>query len=182
MRPLRYSINLTLDGCCDHRAIVATPDVHRHALDMFDRGDALLFGRTTYEMMEAGWRSPAQVAAMPDWMRPFGARIDAMPKYVVSRTLDRVDWNAALVRGDLRTEVERLKAQPGKGLVTGGVALPRALAELGLIDEYAFLVQPRVAGHGPALFAGLPTPLELRLVDRRELPSGAMVMHYEPVR
>ena len=182
MRPLRYSINVTLDGCCDHRAIVPDEELHRHHAENLAQADALLFGRVTYEMMEAGWRRPAPVGARPDWMEPFARTIDAAKKYVVSSTLDRVDWNSQLVRGELEKTVQQLKREPGKGLLTGGVKLPLALAELGLIDEYEFVVQPRIAGHGPTLFAGLLKPIDLKLVSRLELGSGAVVMRYEPRR
>jgi dihydrofolate reductase len=180
MRPLRYSINVTLDGCCDHRAGVADEDLHRHATENIAQADALLFGRVTYEMMETAWRLATRTAAMPDWTEPFARKIDAAKKYVVSSTLDRVDWNAELVRGDLGKAVQQLKQQPGKGLFTGGVKLPMALAELGLIDEYEFVVHPRVMGHGPTLFAGLSKGLDLRLVSRLEFASGAVVLRYEP--
>ena len=136
MRPLRYSINVTLDGCCDHRAFLPDDDLHRHAIENIEQADALLLGRATYEMMEAAWRPPAGAGARPDWMEPFARAIDPAKKYVVSSTLDRVDWNAELVRGDLGTAVERLKQEPGRGLFTAGVTLALALAELGLIDEY----------------------------------------------
>jgi dihydrofolate reductase len=142
MRPLRYSINVTLDGCCDHRAIFPDEGLFRHVVENFDRADALLFGRVTYEMMEAGWRPPARPGARPDWMEPFARTIDAAKKYVVSSTLNRVDWNAELVRGDLGKAVQQLKRESGKGLLMGGVKLPQALAELGLIDEYEFVVHP----------------------------------------
>jgi len=180
MRPLRYSINVTLDGCCDHREMIADEDLHRHAAAIIAQADALLFGRVTYEMMEAAWRRPAPAGARPDWMEPFARTIDAAKKYVVSSTLDRVDWNAELVRGDLGKAVQRLKQQSGKGLFTGGVTLPLALAELGLIDEYEFVVHPRLAGHGPTLFAGLSKRVDLKLVSRLELGSGAVAMRYEP--
>jgi len=179
MRPLRYSINVTLDGCCDHREGIPDDDLHRNAAENIRRADALLFGRVTYEMMEAGWRGPAQAGARPEWMEPFARTIDAAKKYVVSSTLERVDWNAELVRGDLRTAVEKLKREPGNGLLTGGVTLPLALAELGLIDEYEVVVHPRIAGHGPTLFAGLSKRLDLRLVSRVEFGSGAVAMRYE---
>jgi len=179
MRPLRYSINITLDGCCDHRAMPADEDVHRHAVENLDRADALLFGRVTYEMMEAAWRSPARTGARPDWMEPFARTIDAAKKYVVSSTLDRVDWNAELVHGDLGAAVRQLKRESGKGLFVGGVKLPMALAELGLIDEYEFVVQPTLAGHGPTLFAGLSKRVDLKLVSRLEFGSGAVAMRYE---
>jgi dihydrofolate reductase len=119
-------------------------------------------------------------------MEPFARAINAAKKYVVSSTLainpDRVDWNAEIVRGDLGKAVQQLKQESGNGLFTGGVKLPMALAELGLIDEYEFVVHPRVAGHGPTLFAGLSKLLDLRLVSRVEFGSGAIAMRYEPRR
>src|SRR5512144_1559942 len=145
MRPLLYSINITLDGCCDHRVGIVDEDLHRHAAENIAQADALLFGRVTYEMMEAAWRRPAGTRAWPDWMEPFARTLDAAKKYVVSSTLDRVDWNAELVRGDLEKAVQHLKRESGKGLLVGGVKLPLALAELDLIDEYEFVVHPRVA-------------------------------------
>jgi dihydrofolate reductase len=185
MRPLRYSINVTLDGCCDHREGIADEDLHRNAAENIARADALLFGRVTYEMMESAWRA-TPTGAMPDWMapwmEPFARTIDATKKYVVSSTLNRVDWNAELVRGDLEKAVQQLKQEPGKGLFTGGVKLPLALAELGLIDEYEFVVHPRVVGHGPTLFAGLSKRVDLKLVSRVEFGSGAVAMRYVPRR
>ncbi len=182
MRPLRYSINVTLDGCCDHRAGIPDEELHRHAVENLNQADALLFGRVTYEMMEAAFRRQAPAGARPDWMEPFARTIDAAKKYVVSSTLDRVDWNAELVRGDLATAVQQLKEMPGGALATGGVTLPMALAELGLIDEYEFVVHPKLVGHGRTLFAGLSKPLDLKLVSRQEFASGAVVLRYEPRR
>jgi dihydrofolate reductase len=183
MRPLRYSINVTLDGCCDHRVGIADEDLHRHAIENLEWADALLFGRVTYEMMESAWRQPAQTGGTPDWMEPwmipFARTIDRAKKYVVSSTLDRVDWNAELVRGDLGKAVQQLKREPGKGILTGGVKLPQALAELGLIDEYELVVHPRIVGHGPTLFAGLSKRIDLKLVNRVEFGSGAVAMRYE---
>ena len=181
MRPLRYSINVTLDGCCDHRAGVTDEELHRHWAENLAQADALLFGRVTYEMMEAAWRPPAS-EAMPDWTKPFARTIDAAKKYVVSSTLERVDWNAELVRGNLGKAVQQLKQEPGKGLFVGGVKLPLALAELGLIDEYEFVVHPRLAGHGPTLLSGLSKYIDLKLVSRLEFGSGAVAMRYEPRR
>jgi dihydrofolate reductase len=155
-------------------------ELHRHAAGNLAQADALLFGRVTYEMMEAGFRPPAGKGARPEWMEPFARTISAAKKYVVSRTVDRVDWNAELVRGDLGQAIQQLKHESGKGLLVGGVKLPLALAELGLIDEYEFLVQPRLAGHGPTLFAGLSKRVELKLVKRLEFRSGVVAMHYEP--
>jgi dihydrofolate reductase len=179
---LRYSINVTLDGCCDHRAIPADEELHRHAAESIAQADALLFGRVLYEMMEAAWRLSTRTVAMPDWTEPFARTIDAAKKYVVSTTLDRVDWNAELVRGDLGKAVQQLKQVPGRGLFVGGVKLPLALAELGLIDEYEFIVHPRLAGHGPTPFAALSKHVDLKLVSRLEFRSGAVAMKYEPRR
>ena len=185
MRPLRYSINVTLDGCCDHRVIPADEELHRHHAANLERADALLFGRVTYEMMEAAWRQTAKGTWpewMADWMIPFARAIDGAKKYVVSDTLDRVDWNAELVQGDLGNAVQQLKQESGEGLYVGGVTLPLALADLGLIDEYEFVVQPILAGHGPTLFAGLSERLELKLVGRQEFRSGAVALRYQPSR
>jgi dihydrofolate reductase len=182
MRPLRYSINVTLDGCCDHREMIADEELHRHAMESIVQADALVFGRVTYEMMETAWRLSTRTVAMPDWTEPFARAIDAAKKYVVSSTLDRVDWNAELIRGDLGQAIQQLKQEPGKGLFVAGVTLPLALAELGLIDEYEFVVHPRVAGHGPTLLAGLSKRVDLKLVDRLEFGSGAVAMRFEPGR
>lgn len=185
MRPLRYSINVTLDGCCDHQAgFPPDEESHRHATETIARADALLFGRVIYEMMESAFREPARSGVRPDWMTdwmmPFARTIDAAKKYVVSSTLANVDWNAELLRGDLATAVQQLKQQPGHGLYVGGVTLPQALAELGLIDQYEFIVQPRIAGHGRTLFAGLSKYVDLKLVGRQEFGSGAVALRYEP--
>ena len=187
MRPLQYSINVTLDGCVDHRAGSTDEELHRFWAEKLAQADALLFGRVTYEMMQAAWRLPANGLRpewMAEWMEPFARTIDAAKKYVVSSTLDprRVDWNAELLRGDLAKAVAQLKEGTGKGLFVGGVTLPLALAELGLIDEYEFVVQPRLAGHGPTLLAGLSKGIDVQLVSRREFGSGAVALRYEPRR
>jgi dihydrofolate reductase len=182
MRPLRYSINVTLDGCCDHLAAIPDEDLHRHAMENIAKADALLFGRVTYEMMEAAWRLATRTVTMPEWTEPFARTIDAARKYVVSSTLERVDWNAELVRGDLKRAVDELKQEPGNGLFVGGTKLARALTELGLIDEYEFVVHPRLMGRGPTLFAGLSKPLDLRLLDQKTLRTGAVVLRYEATR
>jgi len=185
MRPLRFSINVTLDGCFDHREGIADEDLHRHAAEIIAEADALLFGRVTYQMMEAAWR-PSSAGVRPEWMEPwmepFANAIHTAKKYVVSKTLRSVDWNAEIVEGDLETAVHKLKQVPGNGLFVGGATLAQALTELGIIDEYEFVVHPRVVGHGPTLFAGVSKPLDLKLVSRLEFGSGAVAMRYEPRR
>ncbi len=137
-------------------------------------------------MMEEAWRPVAETGVKPEWMAdwavPFARTIHTAKKYVVSSALNRADWNAELVRGDLEKAVQQLKQESGKGLFVGGVKLPLALAELGLIDEYEFVVHPRLAGQGPTLFAGLSKHLDLKLVSRLEFGSGAVAMRYEPRR
>ncbi len=177
MRPLRFSINVTLDGCYDHIVGVVDEDLHRNAMEYIAGCDELLFGRVTYEMMKEAWRLPV-TWPMPEWMLPVARTIDAAKKHVVSSTLKAVDWNAELVHSDLRTYVERLKQQPGKGIGVGGVQLAMALTELGLIDEYQIVVHPRIIGRGPTLFAGLSKMVDLKLVGREEFGSGAVAMRY----
>ena len=186
MRTLGYSINITLDGCVHHEAgLPPDEESMRYWAAAMERADALLLGRVTYEMMESAWRRPADGLWpywMEDWEIPFAEAIDKARKYVVSSTLDGVDWNAELVRGDLGQAVQRLKQEPGEGLWVGGVTLPLALADLGLIDEYEFLVQPVIAGHGPTLLSGLRERIQLELVARHEFGSGAVALRYRPAR
>lgn len=184
MRPLRYAINVTLDGCVHHEAgLPPDEDSMRFWTAEMERPDALIFGRVTYQMMESAWRRPA-TGEWPEWMDetqlPFAEAIDGAKKHVVSSTLTEVDWNAELLRGDLRQAVERLKQEPGEGLYVGGVTLPLALADLGLIDEYVFVVQPILAGHGPTLLAGLHESVRLELVERREFRSGVTALRFRP--
>jgi dihydrofolate reductase len=185
VRRLRYSINITLDGCCHHEAGIG-PDEEsmRYWTAEMERADALLFGRVTYEMMEPAWRRPA-AGTWPDWMEdweiPFAEAMDAAKKYVVSSTLSDVDWNAELVEGDVGEAVRQLKQEPGEGLWVGGVTLPLALADLGLIDEYEFIVQPVIAGHGPTLLAGLRERIQLELVSRHQFRSGALALRFRPI-
>ena len=186
MRPLRFFINITLDGCIDHTVGIVDAELHRRAAESLARNDALIFCRVTSWMMEAAWREPGETGVKPDWMEdwmlPFARTIHVARKYVVSSTLDRVDWNAELVRGDLASFVERLKREPGKGIGVGGAQLAQALTELGLIDEYEFVVHPRLVGHGPTLFAGLSKFVDLKLVGQHELGSGAVALRYEAKR
>lgn len=177
MRPLRYSINVSLDGCVDHMAGSPDEESHNHAAQTIARADAIILGRTTYELMEF-WRSAKD---LPSWMRPFKESIDAAKKYLVSTTRDPDGWNTETLSGDPVEAVRKLKEQPGDGLYVGGVTLPRALADAGLIDEYEFVVYPSLVGRGPRLFEGLAEPLDLRLVGITEFASGARAERYVPV-
>ncbi|MFB3978457.1 dihydrofolate reductase family protein [Microbacterium proteolyticum] len=182
-QPLRYGINVTLDGCVHHETGLP-PDAESMAFwtDELRRSDTLLYGRVTFEMMRAAWRRP-ESGAWPEWMGeddvPFAEVIDRMPKAVASTALDVVDWNAELLSGDVVDAVRRLKQQPGRGISLGGVMLPVALAGAGLIDEYTFVVHPVIAGRGPRLLDGVD--LTLDLIGRWEFGSGATVQRYRPV-
>ncbi len=185
MRPLHYSINITLDGCVDHLAGIPDEELHQHHANNLANADAVIFGRVIYQMMEEAWREPARTGVpadwMDDWMMPFARTIDAVKKYVMSSTLSSVDWNAELLRGDLGSAVQQLKEEPGNRLAVAGLQLPLALTERGLIDEYEFVVMPRLAGHGPTLLAGLSKYVDLKLIDKREFKSGAIALRYIPV-
>jgi len=174
MRPLRFATNITLDGCCDHTVGIANEALHRFHTNNLSHGD-LIFGRVTYQMMEEAWRPQVE---RPEWMQPFARAIDAAKKYVVSSTLVHVDWNAELLRGDLREAIENLKRQPGKPLYVCSIKLAQSLTELGLIDEYEFVIHPRLAGRGPTLFAGLSKLVDLELVSHTDLGSGSVVLGY----
>lgn len=186
MGRLRYSINLTLDGCVDHRVGVPDAELHQFWADMTTSAGVLLFGRITYKMMEDAWRPIAEAGAVPegnpDWVLPFARSIHAARKYVASRTLGAVDWNSHLIEGDLRTAVERIKREEEGVISLGGVTLALEIASLGLIDDYVFVVQPRIAGHGPTLMAGLPSMIDLKLTDQRTFGSGAVALTYEAKR
>lgn len=176
MRPLRYSINVSLDGCVDHAAGDPDDEVHLHATHTVGEPDALIFGRTTYELMEF-WRDPGDV---PQWMSPFADAINPAKKYLVSSTRETDEWNTEMLRGDVVEAVRELKQQPGGHLLVGGVQLPLALARAGLIDEYEFVVYPTLVGHGPYLFGGLTRAIPLRLVGTTEFRSGTVARRYVP--
>lgn len=179
-QPLRYAINVTLDGCCSHEEGLP-PDDESMAFwtDELRRSDTLLYGRVTYELMQSAWRRP-ESGEWPDWMDAsevaFAEVMDPMRKVVASTSLDAVDWNAERIEGDVVEAVARLKEQPGRGISLGGVTLPVSLARQGLIDEYTFVVHPVIAGRGPRLLDGVD--LRLELVERREFRSGAVVQRY----
>lgn len=176
MRPLRYSINVSLDGCVDHTAGHPDEETHHHAAQNIADADAIILGRATFELMEF-WRTAED---LPQWMRPFQDTMNAAKKYLVSSTRAPDGWNTEALTGDPVEAVRRLKEQPGGPLALGGVTLPRALADAGLIDEYEFVVYPTVVGHGPRLLEGLAAPLDLRHVGTTEFASGARAERYVP--
>lgn len=181
MRPLRYSINVSLDGCVDHAAegFIADADVHDHAASGIAAADAIILGRVTYELMEF-WKDPGP--DLPSDLRPFADTMNSAKKYLVSTTRRADGWNTESLDGDPVDAVRALKAEPGRGLALGGVALPTRLAAAGLIDEYEFVVHPVIVGHGVRLFDGVPAPIALEQVDVVEFASGVRAVRYVPAR
>jgi dihydrofolate reductase len=176
---LTFGINVTLDGCCDHREMLADDEMHDHFTRWIATAGAMLFGRNTYELMEGYWPAVArdEKAARSD--REFARTLDDLPKYVVSTTRREFPWsNSIRVEGDLKEAVTRLKEQTPEGVLVGSLTLGAALEQLGLIDEYHFVIHPVLAGHGPTLFQGLERPRHLELVSTTRLTSGVTAMHY----
>ncbi|TGD95283.1 dihydrofolate reductase family protein [Methylobacterium nonmethylotrophicum] len=182
---LTFSINVTLDGCVDHQEGIADQETHAFFTHLMDKGGAMLWGRITYEMMESYWPAVARGDAVaPRAMREWAVKLEDKPKYVVSSTRKHFPWsNSHLMPADLRTSVQRLKDETPAGVLLGSGKLATELDRLDLIDEYQFLVHPRIAGHGPTLYqGGLTRTRRLRLVSAKPLRNGAVAMHYRRER
>ncbi len=176
---LTFALNVTLDGCCDHRAGIADDEMLRYWTRVMDGAGAMLFGRRTYELMEEAWpqvaRDPQADAASREWAR----KLEKKPKYVVSTTRRDFAWsNTHHVEGDLLRAVKAIKKATPRGVLVGSPMLSAALQRLDLVDEYRFVVHPVVAGHGPYLFPDLQPSLRLELVATRRLRSGIVALHY----
>jgi dihydrofolate reductase len=180
MRNVIFAINITLDGCCDHTKMISDEEIHEYFTDLMRDVDLLVFGRKTYELMVPFWPDVAKNHSMTKAMNEFADTFDAINKIVFSRSLDRAAGNTRIVRTQLRDEMLRLKQQPGKKILTGGVDIPSQLIKLGLVDEYHFVVQPIIAGEGRRLLEGisLPERFQLKLVESRTFKSGCVALHY----
>jgi len=181
MRNVVYAINITLDGCCDHTKQIADEEAHEYFTNLMRDFDLLVFGRKTYQLMVPYWpdvaRDPSSTKADVEFARAF----DSIPKIVFSRSLASAeDKNTRIVRTNLRDEILKLKQEPGKNILVGGVDIPSQLTELGLIDEYRFVVQPIIAGEGRRLFDGvnLPKKCQLKLVESKTFKSGCVGLRY----
>ena len=176
---LTFAINVTLDGCCDHREGIADDELHDYFTQLMDAAGAMLWGRTTYEIMESAWPAVARDEKAPRAMREWAGKLEAKPKYVVSASRRDFPWNNTFrVEGDLREAVKQLKEKTPRGVLVGSPTLGAALERLGLIDEYRLVVHPVLAGHGPTLFQGLERSRRLELVSTKTLKSGVMALHY----
>lgn len=179
MGHLTFALNVTLDGCCDHREGVADDELHRYWTRAMDSTGAMLFGRTTYELMESAWPQVAKDPKAAPSDRAWARKLDAKPKYVVSTTRNDFPWsNTHHVRGDLARAVRALKKATPRGVMVGSPMLSAELLRLGLVDECRLLIHPVVAGHGPYLLAGLQPSLRLKLVASNRLRSGIVALHY----
>jgi dihydrofolate reductase len=176
---LTFAINVTLDGCCDHREVIADEELHDYFTQRMDEAGAMLFGRTTYELMEDAWPAVARDEKAPRATLEWARKLEAKPKYVVSASRRDFPWsNTFRVEGDLHEAVRQLKEKTPRGVLVGSPTLSAALERLGLVDEYRLVVHPILAGHGPTLFRGLEPSRHLELVSTTRLKSGAMALHY----
>jgi len=180
MRKLIAAMNMTLDGFCDHTAMIADDDLHRHYDEILSNADTLLYGRITYQLMESYW--PA-VVKNPTGNKPideFAVLIDNISKIVFSRTLKNVAWkNVKLAKGGIKEEVLELKQQAGKNILAGSPGLIATLTQLGLIDEYQLCVQPTILGNGLPLFKNINDRINLKLIKTKSFGSGSITLYYE---
>jgi dihydrofolate reductase len=176
-------MNVTLDGCCDHTQGIADEELHQYAMYLMDQSDGMLFGRKIYQLMESYWPAIASSGVGTQFEIDFAHKINEKPKYVVSRTLNHVSWqNSFLLKGPVSEEVSQLTSEGKNLLVNGGPGLGSTLAQLGLVDEYHFLVQPIIAGCGPRLLGGVSDRLKLNISETKLFGSGVMLLRYTPVR
>jgi dihydrofolate reductase len=176
---LTFALNVTLDGCCDHSVMVADDALLRDYTRLMDNAGGMLFGRTTYEMMESAWPPVARDPKAPPAFRAWARKLEAKPKHVVSSTRRDFPWsNTFRVDGSLREAIAALKRRTPRGLLVGSPKLSAALQQMGLIDEYRIAVHPVLVGHGPTLFSGLSLSSRMRLLGVRRFKSGTMALRY----
>ena len=180
MRNVIFGINITLDGCCDHTTQFADEEVHEYWTGLLREADLLVYGRKTYELMVPFWPDVAKTQSETKALNEFAQVFDSINRVVFSRTLDSAEAKTRIVRTNLRDEILKLKQEPGKNILVGGVDIPSQLIQLGLVDEYRFVVGPVLAGEGRRLFDGvsLPERLQLKLVESKIFKSGCVALHY----
>ena len=182
MKKVIATINMTLDGICDHTAADAGPELHQHYTDLLSSADTILYGRITYQLMEY-WRDLVKNPTGKKSMDEFALVIDNLQKIVFSRTLTNVDWETAkLATRDIKTEITELKKQPGKNILIGSRSLIISSMKAGLIDEFQLCIHPVIAGAGLLLFEDINSRITLKLVKTKTLNSGAIILYYEPVK
>ncbi len=182
MRNVIFGINITVDGCCDHEDVIADDELHEYYTELLRTVDVILFGRKTYQLMESYWPAVAKNQSETKAVNEFARKIDSLNKIVFSKTLNTVEWkNTKISRANIEEELQKLKRQPGKDISIGGLSIASHLTQLGLIDEYRFVVQPIVAGKGPRLFEAtdLKERLQLKLVESKTFHSGVVALYYK---
>jgi dihydrofolate reductase len=180
MRNVIFAINITLDGCCDHTKMTGNEEIHEYFTDLMRDVDLLVFGRKTYQLMVPYWPDIAKSQSETKATNEFAQTFDSINKIVFSQSLDSAEGNTRIVRTNLRDEILKLKKEQGKNILIGGVDIPSQLIELGLVDEYRFVVQPIIAGKGRRLLEGisLPEKLQLKLVESKIFKSGCVAVRY----
>ena len=180
MRKLIYAINITLDGCCDHTKTSGSEEILQHYTHLLQDADLIVYGRKTYQLMVPYWPDIAKNHSGTKAEIEFAQTFDALNKIVVSHSLERAEGNTRIVRTNLQDEILKLKQEPGKNILVGGVDIPSQLTELGLVDEYRFVVHPIVAGEGTRLLEGVSQPqkLKFKLIDSKLLKSGSVALRY----
>ena len=182
MRNLIFAINLTLDGCCDHTKSSGYEDIHEYFTNLMRDVDLLVYGRKTYQLMVPFWPDMAKnQSGQTKAMNEFAQTFDSINKVVFSQSLDSAEGkNTRIVRTNLQDEILALKQEQGKNILTGGVTLPTQLIELGLVDEYRFVVQPIIVGEGRRLLesTSLQEKLQLKLVESNIFKSGCIALRY----
>jgi len=181
MRNVIFAINITLDGCCDHTKQFADDETHEYFTHLMREVDLQVFGRKTYQLMVPFWPEVAKNQSMTKASNEFAQAFDSINKIVFSRSLDSAeDNNTRIVRTNLHDEILKLKQEEGKNILVGGVSIPSQLIELGLVDEYRFVVGPIVAGEGRRLLEGisLQEKLQLKLVESKIFKSGCVALRY----
>lgn len=181
MRNVIFGINLTLDGCCDHTTQFADEEIHEYWTSVLREADLLVYGRKTYELMVPFWPEVAKTQSATKALNEFARVFDSINRVVFSRTLDSAeDKNTRIVRTDLRDEILKLKQEPGKNILVGGVDIPSQLIQLGLVDEFRFVIGNVIAGEGRRLLDGvsLPEKLQLKLVESKLFKSGCVALRY----
>lgn len=175
---LTFGLNVTLDGCIDHTQGIVDDELHDYWTQLMDASGAMLFGRTTYELMEDAWPAIARDEKAPRAMREWAQKLEAKPKYVVSSTRSDFPWqNTSKLEGDLRDAISALKAKTERGVLVGAPKLATALEEMGLVDEYRIVIHPVLSGRGPTLFHGLSSRRELELLSTTRFASGVQALH-----
>jgi len=182
MRKLIAGINVTLDGVCDHTAVIPDDEIHDHYTEMLRSGDTILYGRTTYQLMEY-WREVLENPTGNKALDDFAVIMDTISKVVFSHTLEGVDWKTArLATKSLEEEIRELKQQQGKDVFIGSPGLIVQALNLSLVDELQLMIHPVIAGKGMQLFKEINQRIELKLTKTKTFSCGAVVMYYEPVK